>query len=100
MESVIATKGRVTIPKAVREHLKLKPGDLIKFFLHPNGGVVLLQKLPTTRHRKIPAAARDDRGDGGSCRGWCGRVRGTAEIPNVTGVRTRFVLIHHRGKSL
>ncbi len=53
MESVITTKGRVTIPKAIREHLGLKPGDQIKFFLHPNGGVVLLPKLPGTVLRGI-----------------------------------------------
>jgi AbrB family looped-hinge helix DNA binding protein len=50
---VITTKGRVTIPKAIREHLGLKPGDQIKFFLHPNGGVVLLPKLPGTVLRGI-----------------------------------------------
>jgi antitoxin PrlF len=53
VESVITTKGRVTIPKAIREHLGLKPGDQIKFFLHPNGGVVLLPKLPGTVLRGI-----------------------------------------------
>ena len=53
MESVITTKGRVTIPKAVREYLGLKPGDRIKFFAHPNGGVVLLPKLRATVLRGI-----------------------------------------------
>jgi AbrB family looped-hinge helix DNA binding protein len=46
MESAITVKGQATIPKAVREHLGLKPGDRVKFFLHPDGTVVLLPKLP------------------------------------------------------
>jgi antitoxin PrlF len=51
MESAITTKGQATIPKPVRDHLGLKPGDRVKFFFHPDGTVVLLPKLP-------PAAMR------------------------------------------
>jgi AbrB family looped-hinge helix DNA binding protein len=51
MESAITKKGQATIPKAVREHLHLKPGDRVKFFLHPDGSVVLLPKLPVTALR-------------------------------------------------
>ncbi len=46
MDSAITTKGQATIPKAIREHLGLKPGDRVKFFVHPDGTVVLLPKLP------------------------------------------------------
>ena len=46
MESAITVKGQATIPKAIREHLGLKPGDRLKFFLHPDGTVVLLPKVP------------------------------------------------------
>ncbi len=53
MESALTSKGQATIPKAVREHLHLKPGDRVKFFLHPDGTVVLLPKLPITRLRGI-----------------------------------------------
>jgi len=45
MESAITVKGQATIPKAIREHLGLKPGDRLKFFLHPDGSVVLLPKI-------------------------------------------------------
>lgn len=48
MESAITRKGQATIPKAIREHLHLKPGDRVRFFLHPDGSVVLLPKLPVT----------------------------------------------------
>lgn len=48
MESAITVKGQATIPKAIREHLRLKPGDRVKFFVHPDGSVVLLPKVPAT----------------------------------------------------
>lgn len=48
MESSITIKGQATIPKAIREHLRLKPGDRVKFFVHPDGTVVLLPKLPAS----------------------------------------------------
>jgi antitoxin PrlF len=64
-ESAITRKGQATIPKAIREHLHLKPGDRVKSFLHPDGGVVLLPKLPVTalrgmvRHRRSPVTVED-----------------------------------------
>ena len=58
MDSVITAKGQTTIPKAVREHLKLKPGRRIKYFIHPDGTVVLLPTLPVTALRGI-VPARD-----------------------------------------
>jgi antitoxin PrlF len=53
MESAITVKGQATIPKAIREHLALKPGDRVKFFVHPDGTVVLLPKLPAAALRGI-----------------------------------------------
>jgi antitoxin PrlF len=58
MESAITTKGQATIPKAIREHLGLKPGDRVKFFVHPDGSVVLLPKLPAASLRGIVKARR------------------------------------------
>lgn len=46
MESAMTNKGQVTIPKAIREHLGLKARDRVKFFVHPDGTVVLLPKRP------------------------------------------------------
>lgn len=58
MESTITTKGQATIPKVVRDHLGLKPGDRVKFFVHPDGSVVLLPKRPATALRGIVRARR------------------------------------------
>jgi len=46
MESALTVKGQLTVPKAIRDHLGLKPRDRVKFFVHPNGTVVLLPKRP------------------------------------------------------
>jgi AbrB family looped-hinge helix DNA binding protein len=58
MESAITVKGQATIPKAIREHLRLKPGDRVKFFVHPDGSVVLLPKLPAAALRGVVRARR------------------------------------------
>jgi len=58
MESAITSKGQATIPKAIREHLRLKPGDRVKFFKHPDGTVVLLPKRPASALRGIAAGRR------------------------------------------
>jgi AbrB family looped-hinge helix DNA binding protein len=58
MESALTIKGQATIPKAVRAHLRLEPGDRIKFFIHPDGSVVILPKLSTSSLRGIVPAPR------------------------------------------
>ena len=58
MESALSIKGQATIPKAVREHLRLEPGDRVKFFVHPDGSVVILPKIPTSALRGIVSSRR------------------------------------------
>ena len=58
MESAITVKGQATIPKSIREHLGLKSGDRVKFFVHPDGSVVLLPKLPASALRGIVKSRR------------------------------------------
>ena len=58
MESALTVKGQATIPKAIREHLHLEPGDRVKFFLHPDGTVVILPKVRTSALRGIVSPRR------------------------------------------
>jgi len=46
MPSQLSLEGRLTIPEAIREHLGVKPGDRVKFFVHLDGTVVWLPKRP------------------------------------------------------
>jgi antitoxin PrlF len=45
--ATMTTKGQVTIPKAVREHLGVDAGDRLDFVIQDDGTVVL---TPITRH--------------------------------------------------
>jgi AbrB family looped-hinge helix DNA binding protein len=58
MESALSIKGQTTIPKTIREHLRLKPGDRVKFFVHPDGSVVILPKMPTSTLRGVASSLR------------------------------------------
>jgi antitoxin PrlF len=58
MESALTVKGQATIPKTIRDHLRLRPGDRIKFFKHPDGTVVILPRLPASRLKGIAAGRR------------------------------------------
>jgi AbrB family looped-hinge helix DNA binding protein len=58
MESAVTVKGQATIPKAIRDHLHLKPGDRVKFFVHPDGTVVLLPKRPASALRGMLKSRR------------------------------------------
>ena len=41
METRVTAKGRVTIPKAIRDRLKIRPGDAVTFELVVDGRIVL-----------------------------------------------------------
>ena len=58
MESAITVKGQATIPKRIRDHLGLKPGDRVKFFVHADGSVALLPKVPATVLRGMVKSRR------------------------------------------
>jgi antitoxin PrlF len=49
MEATLSSKNQVTIPKQVREYLNLKAGDRFKFFLQPDGRVVILPRIPISK---------------------------------------------------
>ncbi len=40
--ATLTSKGQITLPKEIREQLKLKPGDRMKFLVGPNGGITIL----------------------------------------------------------
>jgi AbrB family looped-hinge helix DNA binding protein len=50
-QSTITAKGQTTIPKAIREHLGLKPGAKVKFFVGRDGRVTILPVLPASALR-------------------------------------------------
>ncbi|HEX5235938.1 MAG TPA: type II toxin-antitoxin system PrlF family antitoxin [Silvibacterium sp.] len=58
MESALTTKGQATIPKSIREHLHLSPGDRLKFFIHPDGTVVILPKIRTSALKGMLGSTR------------------------------------------
>ena len=58
MDSAITSKGQATIPKSIRDHLGLKPGDRLKFFINADGTVALLPKRPAAAMRGIVKAPR------------------------------------------
>ncbi len=43
-EATLTSKGQTTIPKAIRESLRMKPGDRMSFTLMPDGVVVMRVK--------------------------------------------------------
>jgi antitoxin PrlF len=43
-ESTLTSKGQTTVPKAIRESLRLKPGDRINFTPMPDGTVLMRVK--------------------------------------------------------
>jgi antitoxin PrlF len=56
--STLTSKGQTTIPKDVRDHLKLRTGDQIDFVIEPDGSVVIrpatvhVRELKGILHRK------------------------------------------------
>jgi AbrB family looped-hinge helix DNA binding protein len=56
--SALSIKGQATIPKAIRDYLHLSPGDRVKFFIHPEGTVVILPKIPASKLKGILETTR------------------------------------------
>ncbi|MBN8557966.1 MAG: AbrB/MazE/SpoVT family DNA-binding domain-containing protein [Proteobacteria bacterium] len=46
MQTTVTSKGQITVPKKVRDHLHLAAGDQVAFFVEPDGSVRL---VPVTR---------------------------------------------------
>jgi AbrB family looped-hinge helix DNA binding protein len=60
MATTVTTKGQVTIPKAVRDRLGIKPGNVVEFELAPDGRVVLVKagdRRPASRFEALRGRA-------------------------------------------
>lgn len=62
MSTTVTAKGQVTIPKAVRDRLNIKPGSAVDFDLAPDGRVVLTKAgrrgaAPRSRFARIRGSA-------------------------------------------
>ncbi len=64
VESKVTSKGQVTIPKRIRDALKLTPGSAVEFRVGNDGNIVIVKAGP--QRKRAP-----DRFD---------RARGTADI--------------------
>jgi AbrB family looped-hinge helix DNA binding protein len=49
MSTTVTSKGQVTIPKKVREHLGIGPGTSVDFLPAPDGRVMLVKKAGGAR---------------------------------------------------
>jgi AbrB family looped-hinge helix DNA binding protein len=58
MSAIVNSKGQVTLPKAVRDRLKVKPGSVVDFKLADDGRVVLVK---AGRKPTAPRKSRFDR---------------------------------------
>lgn len=68
MPTALTSKGQVTIPKRIRDELKLLPGAPVEFRVNAAGEVVLQGALPHKTKRRMPV----DRFEA---------VRGRADVP-------------------
>jgi antitoxin PrlF len=60
--SKVTTKGQVTIPKAVRERLRLGAGDVIAYEFQENGLVVVrkIEPFDAAWHRALSSTLADE----------------------------------------
>lgn len=58
MESTVTSKGQTTIPKEVREHLGLKAGSKVKYFVDLDGRISMLAVRPVSDLRGILKSKR------------------------------------------
>lgn len=80
MQSNLTSKGQVTIPKAMRDHLGLKPGEPVRFTYTSDGSVAILAATgPAKSARKT--ASRFDKLKGVNRQGWTRQgLKSTDEI--------------------
>lgn len=80
MATTVTSKGQVTIPKKVREHLKIEPGSAVEFEAAPDGRVFIVKSGRRKMSRR-PASR-------------FGAIRGSA----TTRMSTRQIMTLTRGE--
>jgi AbrB family looped-hinge helix DNA binding protein len=65
MATVVTSKGQVTIPKAVRDLMGIKPGSAVTFELDREGRVILSKAGKGTERRRGPSRFERLRGSAG-----------------------------------
>lgn len=55
MSTVVTSKGQVTIPKKVRDHLGIRPGTAVDFELTPDGRIALVKARKRKAARRKPS---------------------------------------------
>jgi len=68
MQSTMTIKGQVTVPKRIREALKLSPGNQVRFDVNKQGEVVLSRA--DARRNASPKADRFERARGAAQVKW------------------------------
>lgn len=61
MSTTVTTKGQVTIPKAIRDHLGIEPGSEVEFAVEADGRTVLRRadgKRPPSRFAKLRGSVK------------------------------------------
>ncbi len=52
MQATLTSKGQLTVPKAVRDRLRLHPGDKLEFFIRDDGRLEVVAKGADIRRLK------------------------------------------------
>jgi AbrB family looped-hinge helix DNA binding protein len=55
MPTTVTTKGQVTIPKRIRDHLGIAPGTKVDFKLSAHGEIILVKTDETPRPNRFAA---------------------------------------------
>ena len=80
MQSNLTIKGQVTIPKAMRDHLGLKPGEPVRFAYTSDGSVAILAATGQSKPAR-KTASKFDKLKGINRQGWARQgLKSTDEI--------------------
>lgn len=76
MATTMTSKGQVTVPKKIRDYLKLRPGAQVGFTLGPHGEVIVSPAVEAPKPRR---------------NGRLGKLRGTLDTGKTTDELMRLL---------